>query len=477
MFGWFKRNDGFEWHDYVRTTILLRRRKRRERLAEAGHAAVQGMKDAGRRGAAAGVEGAQGLGRGAAAAGRKGAAMSFAGVSAAQNKIRDGVPIVWAWIVAAGRHLRIGIAHVWEGLRAAARSLGRGTAWAWVHIRAGGIRLGHILAAGLAASATRLEPAFAVLRQPHIRAPLLIVGFAAVFGAVARIVAKGFDLDVVVAILIGAVILGLLFLARQPSGVGWSGLEWRDKASNIFAIGPKATGAAVVIAALVLIGGAGWLFWRNAPALPAFPSLTVASDKIKGRGIAISGDTLRVGGTTIRLDGIDAPVPGQRCLRGRSRRWNCGASATAALARLVRRAKVSCELTGSDDNVRELGDCSVGDKDIAAELVRGGHVFATAGFFAPYTSLEDQARQEKLGIWRGHAVRPSDYRAQKWEEAKRAAPNGCPIKGNVSRGRRVYVLPWARGYERVRITRGRGERWFCSETEARAAGWKPAGRS
>jgi len=170
-------------------------------------------------------------------------------------------------------------------------------------------------------------------------------------------------------------------------------------------------------------------------------------------------------------------VPGQRCRRGKSRRWNCGASATAALSRLVRRAKVSCEITGSDDNDRQLGDCRVGDKDIAAQLVRGGHVFATAGFFAPYTGLEEQARKEKLGIWRGQVVRPSDYRAQKWEEAKRAAPNGCPIKGNVSRGRRVYVLPWARGYERVKITRRRGERWFCSETEAQAAGWKPAGSS
>jgi hypothetical protein len=360
MFGWFKRNKGFEWHDYVRTTILLRRQKRRERLAEAGHAAARGVKDAGRRGAAASIEGVQGLGRGAVAAGQQGAAMSVAGASAAREKVR------------------IGLAHLWAGLGVVGRSM---------------------------------------LRQPHIRAPLAIVGFAAIFGAVARIFAMGFDLDVVIAMLIGLVILGLLFMARLSGGVGWSGLELRNKASNLASIGPAAIGTAVVGAVL------------------------------------------------------------QRCMRGKSRRWNCGASATAALSRLIRRAKVSCEITGSDDNDRRLGDCRVGDKDIAAQLVRGGHVFATAGFFAPYTDLEEQARKEKLGIWRGQVVRPSDYRAQKWEEAKRAAPNGCPIKGNVSRGRRVYVLPWARGYERVKITRRRGERWFCSETEAQAAGWKPAGSS
>ena len=35
MFGWRKRNDGFEWREYVRTTILVRRRNRRERVGEA----------------------------------------------------------------------------------------------------------------------------------------------------------------------------------------------------------------------------------------------------------------------------------------------------------------------------------------------------------------------------------------------------------------------------------------------------------
>ncbi len=459
MFGWFKRNKGFEWHDYVRTTILLRRQKRRERLAEAGHAAARGVKDAGRRGAAASIEGVQGVGRGAVAAGQQGAAMSVAGASAAREKVRTG------------------LAHLWAGLGVVGRSFGRGSAWLWGRTRAGSIRLGHMLAAGLAAGAKLLEPMFAMLRQPHIRAPLAIVGFAAIFGAVARILAMGFDLDVVIAMLIGLVILGLLFMARLSGGVGWSGLELRNRASNFTSIGPAAIGTAGVVAALVLVAGAGWFLWQNAPALPAFPSLTVAPSKIEGRGVAISGDTLRIAGATLHLDGIEAPVPGQRCMRGKSRRWNCGASATAALSRLVRRAKVSCEITGSDDNDRQLGDCRVGDKDIAAQLVRGGHVFATAGFFAPYTDLEEQARKEKLGIWRGQVVRPSDYRAQKWEEAKRAAPNGCPIKGNVSGGRRVYVLPWARGYKRVKITRRRGERWFCSETEAQAAGWKPAGSS
>ena len=35
MLGWRKRNDGFEWREYVRTTILVRRKHRRERVGEA----------------------------------------------------------------------------------------------------------------------------------------------------------------------------------------------------------------------------------------------------------------------------------------------------------------------------------------------------------------------------------------------------------------------------------------------------------
>jgi hypothetical protein len=51
MFGWRKRNDGFEWRGYVRTTILVRRGQRRQRIDEAKGAARQGMHHAGRRGA------------------------------------------------------------------------------------------------------------------------------------------------------------------------------------------------------------------------------------------------------------------------------------------------------------------------------------------------------------------------------------------------------------------------------------------
>ena len=43
MFGWRTRNVGFEWREYVRTTILVRRKNRRERVGHAAKGAVHNL--------------------------------------------------------------------------------------------------------------------------------------------------------------------------------------------------------------------------------------------------------------------------------------------------------------------------------------------------------------------------------------------------------------------------------------------------
>lgn len=54
-------------------------------------------------------------------------------------------------------------------------------------------------------------------------------------------------------------------------------------------------------------------------------------------------------------------------------------------------------------------------------------------------------------------------------------PDGCAIKGNVSSNGRIYHVPGSRDYDRTSIDESRGERWFCSEDEALAAGWRARG--
>ena len=48
------------------------------------------------------------------------------------------------------------------------------------------------------------------------------------------------------------------------------------------------------------------------------------------------------------------------------------------------------------------------------------------------------------------------------------------IKGNITSNGHIYHMPWSAWYDRVKIDEKRGERWFCSEAEATAAGWRPA---
>jgi endonuclease/exonuclease/phosphatase family metal-dependent hydrolase len=57
----------------------------------------------------------------------------------------------------------------------------------------------------------------------------------------------------------------------------------------------------------------------------------------------------------------------------------------------------------------------------------------------------------------------------------RAETGTGTIKGNVSRGRKLYHLPECPSYAEVRIEPERGERLFASEREARAAGFQKAG--
>ena len=123
------------------------------------------------------------------------------------------------------------------------------------------------------------------------------------------------------------------------------------------------------------------------------------------------------------------------------------------------------------------GTIVIDGKDVAADLTARGHVFAESGLFSAYGRHEQDARNAKLGIWRGTSERPSEYRARLWETAKKTAPDGCPIKGHVSAGERVYVVPWSPTYGRVKVQADRGGRWFCSEQEAQAAGWKSVTRS
>jgi hypothetical protein len=55
---------------------------------------------------------------------------------------------------------------------------------------------------------------------------------------------------------------------------------------------------------------------------------------------------------------------------------------------------------------------------------------------------------------------------------------GCNIKGNISwnNDEKLYHLPGMKDYKITKISPEKGEKWFCTESEAIASGWKKAPR-
>ena len=203
----------------------------------------------------------------------------------------------------------------------------------------------------------------------------------------------------------------------------------------------------------------------------------MALPHLGGAARIIDGDTLDIHGERVRLEGIDAPELAQTCGRRRGGTWRCGEAAAYALRRLTAAREVVCERQGKDKYGRTLGVCSVDGRDINAELVREGLAWAFVHYSLSYVREEAEARAERLGVWQGAAEAPwdfrADFRAKRWAGAEVGAPRGCAIKGNVSAHGRIYHMPWSRWYGKVRIEAAKGERWFCSEAEALAAGWRP----
>ena len=202
-------------------------------------------------------------------------------------------------------------------------------------------------------------------------------------------------------------------------------------------------------------------------------ALLLAGQAIAQSGVRIvDGDTIEIGQTTYRLFGIDAPEHGQKCAKRGGGSWQCGKAATEYLQHLAAGGQVRCDDRGQDKYGRTIGVCSVGNKDLNEQMVASGHAWAFLRYADDYAAAENVARGKRIGIWQAATQPAWDYRADRWARASDQAPNGCPIKGNISKNGMIYHTPWSPFYTRTKINTAKGERWFCSEDEAVAAGWR-----
>ena len=193
---------------------------------------------------------------------------------------------------------------------------------------------------------------------------------------------------------------------------------------------------------------------------------------------------LIVDGREVRLFGIDAPELTQTCQTDGDE-WQCGEEAKRNLEALVTGRRVECSAHSVDQYGRLLSVCHAGRFALNATMVDYGWATAYREYSSDYILNEVRARTARAGIWRSAFIIPSEYRraanppearqeqrrdAESSSQAQQSEPPGCVIKGNRSRrGEWIYHLPGMPYYD---VTRA--EEIFCTEAEARAAGYRRA---
>ncbi len=238
------------------------------------------------------------------------------------------------------------------------------------------------------------------------------------------------------------------------------------------------------------------------PILAIFP----ASQGWAASPIVRDGGTLLFADVTYRLDGIDAPELDQMCIDEHADAWACGVEARDQLSRLIGSRQVRCEDLGPGTfKKRHIGICTVEGESVSLNqlLVRQG--FALNGFafnFEPaargrFGGDEAGARDNRRGLWKGCFVAPQEFRrgrkdgsllgescrADKDREIRAVLfpedptmPAGCSIKGKFAVRARVtgnvgvYHLQGCRSYPALT----KPDRWFCSEEDAQAEGFRKA---
>lgn len=222
----------------------------------------------------------------------------------------------------------------------------------------------------------------------------------------------------------------------------------------------------------------------------------IARDGISGVPQIVDGDTVWVGNTKIRLEGIDAPESDQICLTSNGEAWSCGISSRDELAKRASGRVWECHATGTDRYGRTLARCQVDGEDIQRWMVRSGWALSLVRYSHSYDADEADGKASKSGLWAGAFIAPWDWRRRSSQTvilgstavptkaqaslitrgfADQPAARECSIKGNVNRkGECIFHMPGSRYYDMVKMDSTKGKRWFCTPAEAEAAGCRAA---
>lgn len=190
----------------------------------------------------------------------------------------------------------------------------------------------------------------------------------------------------------------------------------------------------------------------------------------------IDGDTIKVNGEiSVRLIGIDAPEQGECYYQ----------EAKEALKELVlgQEVKLEKDISGTDAFGRLLryvilpsGNRLADSTFVNNYLIRYGYAKLMTmapdhKYFSLFTASQEQAMANKEGMWTD--CLSEMHKAELEKMGDQPLDSNCVIKGNVSLKAygKIYFTTDCYNYEQVKINFDEGEKYFCTEQEAIAAGF------
>lgn len=167
----------------------------------------------------------------------------------------------------------------------------------------------------------------------------------------------------------------------------------------------------------------------------------------------IDGDTIVVEPKTrVRLRHIDAP----------ELEFCGGPEAKEALEKLVAGKRIVITEQVPDQRGRGMALIWVGNTLVTRELIAGGFV----RFHHDTSTVADELKA--LGLEVKTAKKGIFGACQSTMNTKNPK---CVIKGNIDRLKKIYHVPGCTQYPFAVVEEDIGEQWFCSEKEARDAGY------
>jgi len=131
---------------------------------------------------------------------------------------------------------------------------------------------------------------------------------------------------------------------------------------------------------------------------------------------------------------------------------------------LILNKKISIEKIGKDNFGRTLAYVYLNKLLINDTMAEEGLAYFEKGKTITENSLTIEQSQDKAKL-AGRGV---------WSSFCQTKKEGCIIKGNYrpADNTRIYHTPDCYNYDRITIKPGTSDRWFCSEEEAKKAGFR-----